>query len=266
MKRILLCGLPGAGKTTLAKRLVEILGNADWYNADEIREKFNDWDFSPEGRERQMNRMQDYVRKSVAKGRYGIADFVCPTNDLRVDFMPEYVIWMNTIEEGRFEDTNKMFEKPDDRVNVDIEIKAEDWWTEESIEKWARLIAVDIKDSEFQQKQPTTQMLGRFQPFHPGHKALFERALAKHGQVALLVRDMPRSESNPWTVEEICDNLEYELAEYAGKFRCYPVPNILNITYGRDVGYKIEQEVFEDSIHDISATKIREQMRKDGKL
>jgi len=266
MKRILLCGLPGAGKTTLAKRLVEILGNADWYNADEIREKFNDWDFSPEGRERQMNRMQDYVRKSVAKGRYGIADFVCPTNDLRVDFMPEYVIWMNTIEEGRFEDTNKMFEKPDDRVNVDIEIKAEDWWTEESIEKWARLIAVDIKDSEFQQKQPTTQMLGRFQPFHPGHKALFERALAKHGQVALLVRDMPRSESNPWTVEEICDNLEYELAEYAGKFRCYPVPNILNITYGRDVGYKIEQEIFEDSIHDISATKIREQMRKDGKL
>ena len=266
MKRILLCGLPGAGKTTLAKRLVEILGNADWYNADEIREKFNDWDFSPEGRERQMNRMQDYVRKSVAKGRYGIADFVCPTNDLRVDFMPEYVIWMNTIEEGRFEDTNKMFEKPDDRVNVDIEIKAEDWWTEESIEKWARLIAVDIKDSEFQQKQPTTQMLGRFQPFHPGHKALFERALAKHGQVALLVRDMPRSESNPWTVEEICDNLEYELAEYAGKFRCYPVPNILNITYGRDVGYKIEQEIFEDSIHYISATKIREQMRKDGKL
>ena len=67
MKRILICGLPGSGKTTLAKRLVEILGNADWYNADEIREKFNDWDFSPEGRERQMNRMQDYVRKSVAK-------------------------------------------------------------------------------------------------------------------------------------------------------------------------------------------------------
>ena len=266
MKRILLCGLPGAGKTTLAKRLVEVLGNADWYNADEIREKFKDWDFSPVGRARQMKRMQDYVRKSVAKGRYGLADFVCPTNQLRNDFMPEYVIWMNTIKEGRFEDTNKVFEKPDDSVNVDIEITADDWWTEESIEKWARLIAVDIKDSEFQPKQPTTQMLGRFQPFHPGHKALFERALAKHGQVALLVRDMPRSESNPWTVEEICENLEIELAEYAGKFRCYPLPNIMNITYGRDVGYKIEQETFDDATHNISATKIREQMRKDGKL
>ena len=266
MKRILLCGLPGAGKTTLAKRLVEILGNADWYNADAIREQFNDWDFSPEGRERQMKRMQDFVRKSVAKKRYGIADFVCPTNKLRNKFMPEYVIWMNTIEEGRFEDTNKVFEKPDDTVKVDVEIKADDWWTEESIEKWARLIAVDIKDHEFQPKQPTTQMLGRFQPFHPGHKALFERALAKHGQVAILVRDMPLSESNPWKPEDICENIEQELAEYAGKFRCYPVPNIMNITYGRDVGYKIEQETFDDEIHNISATKIRQKLRDEGKL
>jgi adenylylsulfate kinase len=260
MKRILICGLPGSGKTTLAKRLVEILGDADWYNADEIREKFNDWDFSPEGRERQMKRMQDYVRKSVAKKRYGIADFVCPTNELREKFMPEYVIWMNTIKEGRFE----MFEQPAGLVNAVI--NEDEWWTEDSIEQWARLLSVDIKDSEFQPKLPVTQMLGRFQPWHEGHQKLFERALAKHGQVAVMVRDMPITQDNPWQVDEICKNVELELAEFAGKFRVYSVPNIMNITYGRGVGYKIEEEVLDEETQKISATKIREQMRKDGEL
>ena len=263
MKRILLCGLPGSGKTALAKRLVETLSNADWYNADSVREQFQDWDFSPEGRARQMKRMQDFTRKSVAKGRYGVADFVCPTQALRDEFRGDYVIWMNTIKEGRFEDTNKIFEAP---VNADMEITADEWWSDEWVEHWARLLAVDIKDHEFQPKLPTTQMLGRFQPFHPGHRALFKRALAKHGQVAILIRDMPITESNPWQQDDISTNIEKELYEYAGKFRIYPVPNIMNITYGRDVGYKIEQEVFDDAIHDISATKIRDQMREEGKL
>jgi phosphopantetheine adenylyltransferase len=109
-------------------------------------------------------------------------------------------------------------------------------------------------------------MLGRFQPWHAGHQALFERALAKHGQVAILIRDMPITESNPWPQETIVKNVKKELVAFAGKFRVFPMPNIMNITYGRDVGYKIEQEVFDDSIHNISATKIREQMRKEGKL
>jgi len=143
MKRILICGLPGSGKTTLATRLVEVLGNADLYNADEVREKFNDWDFTAEGRQRQMKRMQDHVRKSVAKGRYGVADFVCPTDELRTKFMPEYVIWMNTIEQSRFEDTNKLFEAP--TGTVDVEVTAEAWWTDNAIDHFARLIAVDIK-------------------------------------------------------------------------------------------------------------------------
>ena len=151
MKRILICGLPGSGKTTLATKLVEILGNADLYNADEIREKFNDWDFTPEGRERQMKRMQDYVRKSVAKGNYGVADFVCPTNELQEAFMPEYTIFMDTIEEGRYEDTNKIFQKPSES-GLGVTLVADEWWSEDKIEEWARLIAVDIKDHEFQPK------------------------------------------------------------------------------------------------------------------
>ena len=266
MKRILIFGLPGSGKSTLSEKLVEVLGNADWHNADKIRETFNDWDFSPEGRERQSLRMRDYVRKSVAKKRYGIADFVCPTNELREKHVPEYVIWMDTIEEGRFEDTNKLFESPNGTTFINARISAEERWTEEKCDEWAKLLAVDIKDHEFEPKQPTTQMLGRFQPFHDGHKELFKRALDKHGQVAILVRDMPLTDENPWQVEKICENIEIALAEFAGKFRCYPVPNIMNITYGRDVGYKIEEESFDKDITEISATKIRKQMKKEGKL
>jgi len=266
MKRILIFGLPGSGKSTLAEKLVEILGNADWHNADNIRKLFNDWDFSEEGRERQALRMRDYVRKSVAKKQYGIADFVCPTNNLREKHVPEYVIWMDTIEEGRYEDTNKLFEQPDGSTFINAKITADEWWTEEKTEEWARLLAVDIKDHEFQPKQPTTQMLGRFQPWHEGHQKLFEKALAKHGQVALLVRDMPLTDDNPWQVDKICENIEIALAEHAGKFRCYPVPNIMNITYGRGVGYKIEEEVLDKETQKISATKIRKQMRDEGKL
>jgi phosphopantetheine adenylyltransferase len=267
MKRILIFGLPGSGKSTLAKRLVEILGNADWHNADDVRKTFDDWDFSDEGRKRQSLRMRDYVRKSVAKGNYGVADFVCPTNELRELNVPEYVIWMDTIKEGRYEDTNTLFEEPRfDGVKINAIIRKEDWWTEELVEEWARLLAVDIKDHEFQSKEPTTQLLGRFQPWHEGHQKLFERALDKHGQVAILVRDMPLTDDNPWHTDKICENIEIALAEHAGKFRCYPVPNIMNITYGRGVGYKIEEEVLDEETQKISATKIREQMRKDGEL
>lgn len=256
--KILIMGLPGAGKTTLAKRLVETLGNCDWYNADSIRAQYKDWDFSDAGRQRQMTRMREATSKSAASGRYGVADFVCPTQALRDEFKGDFVIYMNTLKQGRFEDTNKIFEAP---TNADVQISAQAWWSDEWVEHWAKVLAVAIKDHEFQSKQPTTQMLGRFQPFHGGHMALFERALAKHGQVAIFIRDMPISQNNPWKQEDIEINIKKELHKYAGKFRIYFVPNIMNITYGRDVGYKIEQEVFDAHIHEISATKIRKQLR-----
>jgi GTPase SAR1 family protein len=275
MKKILIFGLPGSGKTTLAKKLSQYLQNSVVINADEVREKYNDWDFSIEGRERQMNRMKDLADQAVSQGWYAIADFVCPLSSYRDTFNSDYVVWMNTIDKGRYEDTNKIFQQPCPS-RVDLIINEDMWWnladliwlSSESdwIDYWAKLIATEVRQSEFDSEKPTTQLLGRFQPFHKGHLALFERAIEKHGQVAIMIRDMPTAIDNPWKFESISRNIKVALHKYAGKFKIYSVPNIVNITYGRDVGYKIEQETFDDSIHSISATKIREMLRKNGKL
>ena len=105
-------GLPGAGKTTLANELAPLL-NAKRVNADEVRKKANDWDFSEEGRKRQAKRMAELALKLKSEGNYVIADFICPTPEARNLFPADYTIWVDTIKEGRFEDTNQMFVKPE---------------------------------------------------------------------------------------------------------------------------------------------------------
>lgn len=111
MKKILIMGLPGSGKSTLAEPFAKLI-NGVWLNADKIREEYDDWDFSPEGRIRQSMRMR-YLADGVTKaGKIAVADFVCPTEKARQEFSADFVVWMDTIEKGRFEDTNKMFEKP----------------------------------------------------------------------------------------------------------------------------------------------------------
>ena len=105
-------GLPGAGKTTLANELAPLL-NAKRLNADEVRKAANDWDFSEEGRIRQAKRMADNALKLKDEGNNVIADFICPTPKARSLFPADYVVWVDTIKEGRFDDTNKMFVKPD---------------------------------------------------------------------------------------------------------------------------------------------------------
>lgn len=109
-QRILIMGLPGAGKTTLAQALQARL-NCAWFNADEIRARYNDWDFSTEGRVRQSKRMR--ILADDSNREHVIADFVAPLKQMRDIYAAHYVIWMDTIAEGRFEDTNQLFEPPE---------------------------------------------------------------------------------------------------------------------------------------------------------
>ena len=134
--KILIMGLPGSGKTTLAKLLAPMF-NAVWLNADKVRKDANDWDFSPEGRKRQSLRMWTLAEEAIDNNRVVVADFVCPTEDTRKEFHADYIVWMDTIKEGRFEDTNKMFEAP---AKYDFKVKHME------ADMWAFLIKQDILD------------------------------------------------------------------------------------------------------------------------
>ena len=264
-KRILIMGLPGAGKTYLAERLKQQL-EADgktvaWLNADEVRRHYNDWDFSREGRIRQSLRMRDL--SDEANTDYCIVDFIAPLVEMRNNFKADWTIWVDTIDAGRFDDTNKMFTPP---TVYDFRI------TEQNGEKWSEFIAEHIIDDRrrpvFDYKKETVQMLGRYQPWHGGHRALFERAIAKTGQVVIMIRDCQGwNDSNPFTDEQVKAMIERDLDPlYQGQFEIMLVPNITEIVYGRDVGYKINKIELPDDIQQISATKIREDMKKNGLL
>src|SRR6056300_2018685 len=109
--KVLVFGLPGSGKSTLSEPLAEVVEGV-WINADTVRSKYNDWDFSLEGRMRQAARMRHLADGVVMAGKIAVTDFVCPTEEARQAFAPDFTVWMDTIKEGRFEDTNKVFVNP----------------------------------------------------------------------------------------------------------------------------------------------------------
>ena len=116
--KILIFGLPGSGKITLAEPLAKLLGGV-WINADAVRTKYDDWDFSVQGRIRQAQRMRHLADGVVLAGKIAVADFVCPIEDSRKEFDPDFTVWMDTIEQGRYDDTNMLFKKP---KNVDYHV------------------------------------------------------------------------------------------------------------------------------------------------
>ena len=276
-------GLPGSGKTYLAKALKTYLEEngdiervnpsrllmkeaifinedefkvkVDWFNADDVRQKYNDWDFSKEGRIRQSIRMARFALECT--GDFVICDFVAPLVEMRNNFKADWTIWMDTIDHGRFEDTNKMFIEPE---QYDFRI------TEQNCEKWAEFIGNHILENRarptFDWQKETVQMLGRWQPWHEGHRALFERAIAKTGQVVIQLRDCQGWQgSNPFAIEQVKALIRRDLDPlFQGQYEIQVVPNITNITYGRDVGYKIEKEEFDDKMKSISGTNIRKSM------
>ena len=128
-------GLPGSGKTTLASRLKSLI-NAEWINADKVRSEANDWDFSAAGRVRQAERMRKKALHFKERKLNVIVDFICPTNKTREIFNPDFIVWMDTIKKGRFDDTNKMFVKPD---KYDFHVTTQD------AKNWAPKILKEIK-------------------------------------------------------------------------------------------------------------------------
>ena len=248
---IQIIGLPGSGKTALAVALKERI-NAIHLNADEVRSTVNsDLSFTPADRIEQARRMGEMARL-IAKQNVApvIVDFICPTEETREAFGDaDILVWVDRVKEGRFENTNKIWEEP--RI---FDIRILDGYT---IEQEVNMVIQ--AGGLFDWSAPTTLQLGRYQPWHEGHQALKEEAHKRTDQVLVGVRNTYKtSEKDPLKYDEVSEYIRQD-----NPFKdtlVLRLPNITNIVYGRDVGYKIEQVKLEDSIEAISATQKRHEM------
>jgi Adenylylsulphate kinase len=252
-RKILVMGLPGAGKTSLARALAPKL-NAVLFNNDQVRANINrDLGFSLEDRIEQARRLGWLCDRVAEAGGTAIADFICPTPQTRAAFGPAYVVFIDRIKQSRFDDTNKLFSPPE---RFDIRVTADG-----SAEYWAEKIYRAIHPS-FDPKRPTALFIGRFQPFHGGHRALIEEGIRRVGQACIAVRDTQGvDDKNPLSYFEVKSRIETGLSVYSGRFIVTPLPNITHVFYGRDVGYSVERILLDNVTEAISASAAREAAR-----
>lgn len=252
-KKILIMGQSGAGKTTLARALVVRL-NAVHFNADEVRTNIHkDLGFSEEDRIEHARRMGWLCDQVTATGAYAIADFICPTPETRAAFGDAFTVFVDRVDEGPFDDTNQMFVPP---ASPDVTVTA----TGEP-DFWAEKIAEMVRPI-FRPKAPTALFVGRYQPFHDGHKRLIEAGLERVGQVCIAVRDTGGTDSaNPFVFEHIKGRIEEAMRAHLGRFSIIPLPNITHVFYGRDVGYVVERIEMPADVEAVSGSDVRSKLQ-----
>jgi cytidyltransferase-like protein len=252
VRKILIMGLPGAGKTTLCRILAPMLGAAV-FNADDVRANINrDLGFSHPDRIEHARRMGWMCDRVAEAGGTAIADFICPTPETRDAFGPAFVVWVDRISEGRFADTNNLFVAPE-RVDVRVTSQGTPLF-------WADKIVTQLR-ATFDPQRPTALFVGRYQPFHAGHQRLIEEGLQRVGQVCIAVRDTHRlGDNNPLSFFDVKQRIETALQASLGRFVVVPLPNITHVFYGRDVGYVVERINVDAATEAISATNIRQQL------
>ncbi len=220
------------------------------FNADAVRANLSrDLGFSREDRVEHARRMGWMCDRVVEAGGTVIADFICPTPETRAAFGDAFTVWVDRIDAGRFEDTNRMFVAPE---SFDLQVRAEgapQYWAEQ---------ALALLRPPFDPQKPTALFIGRYQPFHGGHQRLIEEGLRRVGQVCVAVRDTHGVDAkNPLPFFAVKQRIETALSAYAGRFVVVPLPNITNVYYGRDVGYTVERILLDETTEAISATQLR---------
>lgn len=244
---IAIMGLPGAGKTTLAKELCRRT-DAIHLNGDEFRAGISrDLGFSESDRIEQARRIGEMARLLSRQGRLVVVDFVNPTESTRQSFgVADVTVWVDRIESSRFDDTNSMWQSP---RKFDLRIANGETPEDSAIKVIGVAGIIDWT-------RPTTLMLGRYQPWHEGHAALEHEAHKRTQQVLIGVRNTHgTSEKDPLPYEEVVQYIRG-----SGEHLVMKLPNITNIVYGRDVGYKIEYVDLPADIQAISATQKRKEM------